>query len=254
MLGAGQFHRMIDCMHTSPYAPHPPTPPADWLQGRDGVLRARAAPVQHVWLHAPRLQRPAVAGQRRRLLRHLEPLCAEPGGSGGSSCEADLPLLPLLLERQLLGLLLVSTLQMPHAATYQRCNSSLWLPQEGAKELPGWLTRDDLQALVAAAHFISCPDSVKWFPEYGCALLALPPHEAAAGHLSLSLVGLDDWSFHMHRCCQAASQYPWLVAPAHSHVPSRRLPASSRQHATALVLAGQTRPGPHFCRIACPAD
>jgi hypothetical protein len=121
--------------------------------------------------------------------------------------------------------------------------------------VPGWLIRDDLRTLAGAASFISCKDRVKWFPEYGCALLALPPHEtqAAAGHLSLSLVGLDDWSFHMHRCCQAASECP---LPAGSCARSCAIlpgcQTMSRHHAGALVLAGQARA--HLCCTACPAS
>ena len=131
----------------------------------------------------------------------------------------------------------------------KRCDAGSLL-QADAKEVPCWLTNDDLRTLAGAARFISCPDSVKWFPEYGCALLALPPHEAqaAAGHLSLSLLGLDDWTFHMHRCGPCTTvRYP---SPEGCR-------SCAVQPAAVLLLwsmpARPSRHGPPPCCPACPS-
>jgi hypothetical protein len=42
---------------------------------------------------------------------------------------------------------------------------------------------------------------MEWFPEYGCALLALPMHstQAVPEQVTVLLVGLDAWEFRLHR-------------------------------------------------------
>ncbi|CAN0444641.1 unnamed protein product, partial [Discosporangium mesarthrocarpum] len=44
--------------------------------------------------------------------------------------------------------------------------------------------------------------TVKWFPEYGCALLAIghatAPDGPAAEHRRLFIIGLDSWEFEAH--------------------------------------------------------
>ena len=41
-----------------------------------------------------------------------------------------------------------------------------------------------------------------WFPQYGAALVVLPPHstQAVPGETWLSVLALDDWGFRLHRC------------------------------------------------------
>jgi hypothetical protein len=76
--------------------------------------------------------------------------------------------------------------------------------EAGAAPLWSGVLTTDLQALSQAVAFMSGDDGlVTWFPGYGCTLLALTPDEApimaAAGAITLLLVGLDDWSFRVHR-------------------------------------------------------
>jgi hypothetical protein len=77
---------------------------------------------------------------------------------------------------------------------------------EAAAEDPLWpeLTSSDHEVLAQAVDFISSARNVTWFPTYGCALLALTPRDeehiqAAADDIFVCLVGLDEWSFRVHR-------------------------------------------------------
>jgi hypothetical protein len=63
----------------------------------------------------------------------------------------------------------------------------------------GFFTEPRINGLVSAVAFMkSC--QVTWLPEYGCALLALGPSDIRAplDHVTLLLVGLDDWRFRVH--------------------------------------------------------
>jgi hypothetical protein len=93
------------------------------------------------------------------------------------------------------------------------------VPEAEAATPPLWpgLHDMDLQALSQAVACMSAADGlVTWFPQYGCALLALRPHEApimaAAGAITLLLVGLDDWSFRVHRWGPAWGCRSYLLA------------------------------------------
>jgi hypothetical protein len=88
--------------------------------------------------------------------------------------------------------------------------TSSWTPplqaQHEGEAAPLWsaLCSSDLQILEQAVAFASSPDNVTWFPQYGCALLVLRPHEEhsiqpAPAAISLSLVGLNEWRFRVHR-------------------------------------------------------
>ncbi len=82
------------------------------------------------------------------------------------------------------------------------------------------LSAEGLGCLSASAPVLADPYRAVWFPEYGCALLALPVSTPTAPateapvavaekeakdirarlpELSLVLVGLDDWSFRIHK-------------------------------------------------------
>ena len=83
------------------------------------------------------------------------------------------------------------------------------------------LSAEGLKCLAAAAAVLADPGRTVWFPMYGCALLALPIKTPAAEanaaqsaevaeeeeadirarlpELLLGLVGLDDWSFRIHK-------------------------------------------------------
>ncbi|PNH12760.1 hypothetical protein TSOC_000242, partial [Tetrabaena socialis] len=65
------------------------------------------------------------------------------------------------------------------------------------------LSADDLQALGDASAVLN--SQVAWFPDYGCALLALgslggdaPDVRLQPGEVALQLVGLDEWAFRPH--------------------------------------------------------
>jgi hypothetical protein len=61
---------------------------------------------------------------------------------------------------------------------------------------------EDITALAAGITFMHS-SQVTWLPEYGCALLALGPSDIRAplDHVTLLLVGLDDWEFKIHTRC-----------------------------------------------------
>jgi hypothetical protein len=78
--------------------------------------------------------------------------------------------------------------------------------EAAAEDPPLWpaLTSSDRQVLAQAVSFVSSARNVTWFPAYGCALLALTPRDeehiqAAADEITAGLVGLDEWSFRVHR-------------------------------------------------------
>ncbi|MBX9448653.1 MAG: hypothetical protein KL787_02580 [Taibaiella sp.] len=64
------------------------------------------------------------------------------------------------------------------------------------------LTHADLSLLKSTAEYLTGSDkNVTWFPDYGCALVAL--HRSTGGDtirlsddIPLILIGLDNWSFH----------------------------------------------------------
>lgn len=70
------------------------------------------------------------------------------------------------------------------------------------------LSLEDFQAFKGVVHVLTTKH-VTWYPKFGCALLAVPsPHGGTPGvgisvgldQLSLHLVALDSWAFHIHRC------------------------------------------------------
>ena len=105
----------------------------------------------------------------------------------------------------------------PNPATATGGTFRLQAPGTGndGGEAPLWpgLSKADLDALTGALGMLSSSGGVDvvWFPEYGAALLALRPQaghiQAAADEVSLSLVGLDDWSFQAHRCAGGGAKY-----------------------------------------------
>ena len=64
--------------------------------------------------------------------------------------------------------------------------------------VPLWpgLLPNDKAALLAAAQLAADNETAKYFPGYGCSLLMVPD---APGTVSLHVVGLDQWEFHVHR-------------------------------------------------------
>lgn len=67
------------------------------------------------------------------------------------------------------------------------------------------LTEDSMVALSAATE-VMLSDKLTWFPEFGCALLALgnvgtqkTDSRASLGMLTIHLVCLDSWKFIIHR-------------------------------------------------------
>ena len=90
----------------------------------------------------------------------------------------------------------------------------------------------DAAALVAATSIITDTSAVYWFPEYGCAVLALqgdsskgagglegPGIQLGVGTAELHTVCLDGWEHRLHRwgrwtaevvivCCQVCSLHP----------------------------------------------
>ena len=67
------------------------------------------------------------------------------------------------------------------------------------------LPADDLARLEAATEILSS-NQVHWYPEYGCAVLALTAmctqmdvDTRYGDEISIVIVGLDSWKFQIHR-------------------------------------------------------
>lgn len=109
-------------------------------------------------------------------------------------------------------------------------------PQLPAAALQGdepWLFGGggDLRALRQAAAFVGSPATaasggMRWFPQYGAALVALPPHstQAVPGEAWLSVMALDGWEFRPHR---------WVTWLGQQHAVWRAVP---RCPATAVAV------------------
>ena len=86
-------------------------------------------------------------------------------------------------------------------------DGGVWAATSAAAEGNG-LTLGKPAPLVSAAAIICSAGCVEWLPKYGCALLALKGPDPEAGqdvrirqaNERLLLVGLDKWTFGVHRC------------------------------------------------------
>lgn len=101
-------------------------------------------------------------------------------------------------------------LHLVHAHTCHLC-----VMNRACQDLPGCETAlayiDWRAALAKASELVSDEESVQWFPEYDCALLAIGTPSFPGGPIvrrHLSIIGLDDWVVETH----------WLQPPRYAEV------------------------------------